>query len=62
MKRRTEAEALQAVKLCVSLGLDVNAAIDKAETASHGAATGERILSPSTWRQAGVVAAFIHGE
>jgi ankyrin repeat protein len=34
----TEAEALEAVKLCVSLGLDVNAATDKGETALHGAA------------------------
>jgi ankyrin repeat protein len=34
----TEAEALEAVKLCVSLGLDVNAATDKGETPLHGAA------------------------
>jgi len=34
----TEAEALEAVKLCVALGLDVNAATDKGETALHGAA------------------------
>lgn len=34
----TEAEALEAVKLCVSLGLDVNTATDKGETALHGAA------------------------
>jgi ankyrin repeat protein len=34
----TEAQALEAVKLCVSLGLDVNAATDKGETALHGAA------------------------
>jgi len=34
----TEAEALEAVKICVSLGLDVNAATDKGETALHGAA------------------------
>jgi ankyrin repeat protein len=34
----TEAEALEAVKLCVSLGVDVNAATDKGETALHGAA------------------------
>jgi uncharacterized protein len=34
----TEAEALEAVKLCVSLGLDVNAATEKGETALHGAA------------------------
>jgi uncharacterized protein len=34
----TEAEALEAVKLCVSLGIDVNAATDKGETALHGAA------------------------
>ena len=34
----TEAEALQAVQLCVSLGLDVNAATDKGETALQGAA------------------------
>jgi uncharacterized protein len=33
----TEAQALEAVKLCVSLGLDVNAATDKGETALHGA-------------------------
>jgi ankyrin repeat protein len=36
--RGTEAEALEAVKLCVSLGMDVNAATDKGETALHGAA------------------------
>jgi ankyrin repeat protein len=36
--RGTEEEALEAVKLCVSLGLDVNAATDKGETALHGAA------------------------
>jgi ankyrin repeat protein len=36
--RGTEAEALEAVQLCVSLGLDVNAATDKGETALHGAA------------------------
>jgi ankyrin repeat protein len=36
--RGTEAEALEAVKLCVSLGLDVNAATDKGETPLHGAA------------------------
>jgi ankyrin repeat protein len=36
--RGTEAQALEAVKLCVSLGLDVNAATDKGETAMHGAA------------------------
>jgi ankyrin repeat protein len=34
----TEAEALEAVKLCASLGIDVNAATDKGETALHGAA------------------------
>jgi ankyrin repeat protein len=36
--RGTEAEALEAVQLCVSLGLDVNAATDKGETPLHGAA------------------------
>jgi ankyrin repeat protein len=36
--RGTEPQALDAVKLCVSLGLDVNAATDKGETALHGAA------------------------
>src|SRR5580658_9743900 len=36
--RGTEPQALEAVKLCVSLGLDVNAATDKGETAMHGAA------------------------
>ncbi len=36
--RGTEEEALEAVKICVSLGLDVNAATDKGETALHGAA------------------------
>jgi ankyrin repeat protein len=36
--RGTEAEALESVKLCVSLGIDVNAATDKGETALHGAA------------------------
>jgi ankyrin repeat protein len=34
----TEAQALEAVKLCVELGLDVNAATDRGETAAHGAA------------------------
>lgn len=36
--RGTEEEALEAVKLCASLGVDVNAATDKGETALHGAA------------------------
>lgn len=36
--RGTGEEALEAVKLCVSLGLDVNAATEKGETALHGAA------------------------
>jgi ankyrin repeat protein len=36
--RGTEEEALEAVKLCVSLGLDVTAATDKGETPLHGAA------------------------
>jgi ankyrin repeat protein len=36
--RGTEAEALEAVKLCSQLGLDVNTATDKGETALHGAA------------------------
>lgn len=36
--RSTEPQALEAVKLCVSLGLDVNATTDKGETALHGAA------------------------
>jgi uncharacterized protein len=36
--RSTEPQALEAVKLCISVGLDVNAATDKGETALHGAA------------------------
>lgn len=36
--RSTEAEALAAVKMCLDLGFDVNAATDKGETAMHGAA------------------------
>ena len=36
--RGTEAEALAAVKLCAELGLEVNTATDKGETALHGAA------------------------
>jgi ankyrin repeat protein len=36
--RGTEEEALQAVQLCASLGIDVNAATDKGETALLGAA------------------------
>jgi ankyrin repeat protein len=36
--RGTEPQALEAVKLCVELGLDVNAVTDKGETALHGAA------------------------
>ena len=36
--RGTEAQALEAVKLCVDLGLDVNGSTDKDETALHGAA------------------------
>jgi ankyrin repeat protein len=35
--RGTEPQALEAVKLCVSLGLDVNAPTDKGETPLHGA-------------------------
>jgi len=35
--RGTEPQALDAVKLCVSLGLDVNAGTDKGETPLHGA-------------------------
>jgi uncharacterized protein len=37
--RSTEPQALDAVKLCVSLGLDVNATTDKGQTAMHGAAS-----------------------
>jgi ankyrin repeat protein len=37
--RSTEPQALEAVKLCVGLGLDVNAATDKGQTAIHGAAS-----------------------
>jgi hypothetical protein len=33
-----EAEQLEAVKMCVALGLDVNATNDRGETALHGAA------------------------
>jgi len=36
--RGTEADALEAVKLCVELGLDINAVNDRGETAMHGAA------------------------
>ncbi len=36
--RGTEAEALEAVKMCAELGVDVNAQNDKQETAMHGAA------------------------
>ncbi|HVV46493.1 MAG TPA: ankyrin repeat domain-containing protein, partial [Bryobacteraceae bacterium] len=36
--RGTEPEALEAVKLCRELGLDVNGVTDKGETAMHGAA------------------------
>ncbi len=36
--RSTEASALEAVKICVEQGLDVNAATDRGETAMHGAA------------------------
>lgn len=36
--RSTEPEALAAVKMCMGLGFDVNAATDKGETAMHGAA------------------------
>jgi len=36
--RSTEPEVLEAVKLCESLGLDVNGVTDKGETAMHGAA------------------------
>jgi ankyrin repeat protein len=35
--RSTEPEALEAVKLCLELGFDVNATTDKGETALHGA-------------------------
>jgi ankyrin repeat protein len=37
--RSTEPQALEAVKLCVSLGLDVNAETDKGMTPIHGAAS-----------------------
>jgi ankyrin len=36
--RGSDADALEAVKICVELGLDVNAATDRGETALHGAA------------------------
>ena len=36
--RGTDEQALAAVKLCVELGLDVNVATDRGETALHGAA------------------------
>jgi ankyrin repeat protein len=36
--RGTEAEALEAVKLCLDLGINVNDPTDKGETALHGAA------------------------
>jgi len=36
--RGSEAEALETVKLCAELGLDVNGATDKGDTALHGAA------------------------
>jgi ankyrin repeat protein len=36
--RGDEKDALEAVKMCVDLGLDVNAATDRGETALHGAA------------------------
>ena len=36
--RSTEPEALAAVKMCLGLGFEVNAATDKGETAMHGAA------------------------
>jgi ankyrin repeat protein len=36
--RGTDEQALEAVKLCVEQGLDVNAATDRGETALHGAA------------------------
>ncbi len=40
--RSTEAEALQAVHLCVELGADVNAVNEAGDTALHGAAWRER--------------------
>ena len=42
----TEAEALEAVKMCFDLGLDVNGVSDKGETAAHGATNrgGNQIL------------------
>jgi ankyrin repeat protein len=36
--KSTEEQALAAVKLCVELGMDVNASTDRGETALHGAA------------------------
>ena len=36
--KSTEAEALEAVKLCTELGLDLNAAMDNGDAALHGAA------------------------
>jgi ankyrin repeat protein len=37
--RGTEAEALEAVKICVEQGVDVNAVTERGETALHGAAS-----------------------
>ena len=42
ISRSTESEALEAVKLCVELGADVNAVNDAGDTALHGAAWRER--------------------
>jgi uncharacterized protein len=37
-RRKTEAEAIEAIKLCVAAGADVNAADNQGDTALHGAA------------------------
>ena len=37
-RRKTQAEAIEAIKLCLAAGVDVNAADSRGQTAAHGAA------------------------
>lgn len=51
--RGTEPEALAAVQLCVTNGLDLNTATEKGDTALYEAANRGTDQSSSTWPRAG---------